>query len=1200
VKVPYKVLSASALSALVAVPALATPAFAQDTAPTIGEYNFETLESISVEDLNTIEAIGSTHPAYDTYFDENGYLIETPTTIEINDQTVDYVELNASLAITGAADVEEYLDEGNELPVVSTETNIEEVKAITPTTVEVTFNEPVESVNNVDIVDDEGNEAFVDTVELSEDGLSATVNLHDTLQDQTRYNVLAQTSAGDFTDDFPYAVGEIDEIVASDDTFNPDEQPYAIDYSVVTTTGLDITDQTDVEFSSTVPNAINDNGEVIGLEDGESIFVSISAGDVESGVFQVTANSGEADEYVDFTVGENNWGDEDFEPTKHVTVDNESAAISVLFHDQYGEPVIMNGSDEEVTFESEDLSKLIIDEATGELIPRETGEVDVRITTDSGISQIVTVNIVDEAELEGFTFEEGGDTLEGPVQINPAATPGDQDTDATVEVQPINQYGDNYTFEAGENSQLTVSVDGESVEVTNDDADGNSDNGLQIDAGESISLSATEESGTATVTVENTDGTVSSSFDVEIVKSGEIDGYAIDASTTELDLYQENEDGTEDTTPAQASFSVSPVDENGVATDVAQEADWKVYNEDGDLVTNNLGEEVTTTEQLTVGESVSGDEADVELEEGTYTIQATIGDLVVAEQSLEVTDSEADYEVSQNTDEITVNNNQSLFEAIANGLEVTQGDNEIDSENIQSIEVISDNSQVISYDGSSFTLDSGNATDVYGELGDATLTVTGITLEDETETSFDDLYFDVTVTEGTSEASAATQDEVTQAIENAPENGVLNLNLEGATKDITIDTEKALDINIIGDLGSQNLTVNAPNATVNNTATTDGTIDIQDVSGNTWNENADGNTLTFNDTDEDSNLVISGNPSAVAVNTTAPVQIEENASVGTLTVTDEVSSEVNVTNNGSIEFLEGANAEDIGGEGAVAAPSVTIEAFETVSEGTKEITVSGTTTAIEGGEQLDLAVEEADEVVRSTTAEVTDGSYENTIELNDPITAGEYEVTVSYDEQQLNSIPFSVAEQVVYSANGEITNINAGEAEVTYEEGTFAVPAYVTEFTFTDGGVEVTATQTDEEGTFETDAAEIEDPGSITDGSEIYSNTYEGDYVENATEGYSVDVHLDNADFANATSVTVTLLDEEENTIQTNTLLENADVSGQSLTSPFYSGFNYDEDEYWSTSEKTMSESQTATSADITVELENGATLNKTVEIPAQ
>jgi len=111
--------------------------------------------------------------------------------------------------------------------------------------VEVTFNEPVETIDNVEITDDQGNEAFVDKVELSEDGLSAKVNLHDTLQNQTRYNVLAQTSAEDFTDDFPYAVGEISKIVASAQIFdhaNSENQPYEIEQQVFTSIGVDVTE----------------------------------------------------------------------------------------------------------------------------------------------------------------------------------------------------------------------------------------------------------------------------------------------------------------------------------------------------------------------------------------------------------------------------------------------------------------------------------------------------------------------------------------------------------------------------------------------------------------------------------------------------------------------------------------------------------------------------------------------------------------------------------------------------------------------------------------------------------------------------------------------------------------------------------------------------------------------------------------------
>lgn len=118
-KVPYKVFSASVLSALVAVPAIAAPAFAQDV--TYGEAEFATLDAVSVDELGIIQAQGSSHPLYSTYFNEDGILVEVPITVEINGQIVDYESLSIQMAQSGNSTVNEFLNNGEELPVVDNE-----------------------------------------------------------------------------------------------------------------------------------------------------------------------------------------------------------------------------------------------------------------------------------------------------------------------------------------------------------------------------------------------------------------------------------------------------------------------------------------------------------------------------------------------------------------------------------------------------------------------------------------------------------------------------------------------------------------------------------------------------------------------------------------------------------------------------------------------------------------------------------------------------------------------------------------------------------------------------------------------------------------------------------------------------------------------------------------------------------------------
>lgn len=111
-----------------------------------------------------------------------------------------------------------------------------------------------------------------------------------------------------------------------------------------------------------------------------------------------------------------------------------------------------------------------------------------------------------------------------------------------------------------------------------------------------------------------------------------------------------------------------------------------------------------------------------------------------------------------------------------------------------------------------------------------------------------------------------------------------------------------------------NLTVNTPGATVNNSASVDGTITIQDVSGSTWNENASGNKLVFNDPDAGTKLVLGSNAgvASITLNKPAAVTIPSGATVGTLTVN---AAGTTVDNTGTITVVEkNADVEITGNE----------------------------------------------------------------------------------------------------------------------------------------------------------------------------------------------------------------------------------------------------------------------------------------------
>lgn len=563
---------------------------------------------------------------------------------------------------------------------------INSVEGVTPTEVEVTFNQEVEAFtrNDVTIEGDNGNREFVSNVELAEDGQSATLELYDELTDETTYDVSVNTGEETVTGSFDYAVGDIAEIQVSDQVIKADEVT-DIDYKVLTSTGLDVTETQDVDINSTSDQDISD-GEVT-LEDGNSIFATIEAGDVESDRFKISANASEAAEFVDYTVGEAKWEEEDFEASHEVAIDS-NQSLNVLFNDQYGEKAV----NEDVTFETLTPGVLIVDENSGDLTPREEGTADVRVT-NGDVSEIISVDVVEAAELDGLAFEQDGEELEdNALTLNSNV---DADSSADVSVQLQDQYGNNFSAEEAES--LTVEIDGDSVELDGDEE-------IDVESAEDITLNAVDgESGTSTVTVSNEDGSISKSFEVNVQEAGDVADYSVEGLEEELDL-NDNEDTTQST-----DLEVFPVDENGVKTGGAEEANWTVEAVDGDFEASSEGSSynLDTTDNLS------------EASTGEYQVTATIGDLTVVDETFSIVDSEANYEVTQTDNSVEVNNDESLFSAVKDIFEVTQDGDSVNVDNIDSVNVVSDNTDVVSNDGSEFTLENGD--DVLGSAGDASL-----------------------------------------------------------------------------------------------------------------------------------------------------------------------------------------------------------------------------------------------------------------------------------------------------------------------------------------------------------------------------------------------------------------------------------------------------------------------------------------------
>lgn len=192
------------------------------------------------------------------------------------------------------------------------------------------------------------------------------------------------------------------------------------------------------------------------------------------------------------------------------------------------------------------------------------------------------------------------------------------------------------------------------------------------------------------------------------------------------------------------------------------------------------------------------------------------------------------------------------------------------------------------------------------------------------------------------------------------EEGEVSLDLSNVEEAITIDTEKALDINITGDLGEQNLTVNAPNANVTYNGTTEGTVTINDVSDSsfTFGDNASATSITFADTNG------------------GRLEVAEGAEAPNVNLTDGA----NATLDGTFETINASGAVEVNLQENTSVANLVASADSAVTVGGAESASVTTTGAgeVTSAEDSAVAVEEASEVTYEATGDVTDISSEVT------------------------------------------------------------------------------------------------------------------------------------------------------------------------------------------------------------------------------
>lgn len=151
--------------------------------------------------------------------------------------------------------------------------------------------------------------------------------------------------------------------------------------------------------------------------------------------------------------------------------------------------------------------------------------------------------------------------------------------------------------------------------------------------------------------------------------------------------------------------------------------------------------------------------------------------------------------------------------------------------------------------------------------------------------------------------------DITKATTNITKLANLNLNGYTLTGNVDIASNASGTLNISNGMIDGNLTVDTPNATVNNTATVTGTIIINGISDSTWNENISGNIIIV-DADNPAGLNIGDGHTlgTLTLNSPATIIIGEGAGIGEPIV---INAPVTIISSEPIQAIIGAGIEVI-------------------------------------------------------------------------------------------------------------------------------------------------------------------------------------------------------------------------------------------------------------------------------------------------
>lgn len=480
--------------------------------------------------------------------------------------------------------------------------------AINPTTVEVTFNQEVEAVDEVVVTNKDGVKVYVKSTELAEDKKSATVTLYDALKSGEEYKVAVTVGETVVESTFEFVVGAPATVeLASQEV---DASNGTVAYKILDENGVDVTKALPTGYTVSIATDNStaltySNGEIKStLAAGKSAFLTVIVKDKEgkevakSERVTITAKATpKLTEFgADWTLGTANFTSDDYKQVTSVGLKG-TATLAFNYVDQYGEPIGIDGGSVEFTSLSTDVA--IVDKATGKVTPVKTGKAAIRATLLGADgkkldTRTIEITVTEETKLQTLIAdkEEVSVTVGG--------------TDSVVTFKGEDQFGNAIATGA-----LTAKSADEKVAKA-------------VVNGSKVEISAVAK-GSTTVTVSV--GNVTKTIAVTVAEFDKVADYSLEGGAAELKT--KDVSTTADVNETEITYEVFAKDANGTLNVEPSTATF--------VVTDKDGKEIETAEEV-ANLTVAYASGNYEIGE-TYTVTATVGTLEVGTSTFTVVDN---------------------------------------------------------------------------------------------------------------------------------------------------------------------------------------------------------------------------------------------------------------------------------------------------------------------------------------------------------------------------------------------------------------------------------------------------------------------------------------------------------------------------------------------------------------------------------